>query len=215
MDGAGGENVHIGTGIGRSIGLSQAAADLDEERLLRAGPLQLELAGGVADALGCEVVEHDDIRAGANSRVRLLETADFDLDFCREAACRLGCVHGAGDSRRDGLDVGRGGTPVRGGAVVGAGPDVVILEHGHGAQVVAVGVGAADEEAVFLDDAEAGGCLAGAGECALPAVGAQGGHERGALGCDAGAAGEDVEGDALAEEDLADGAADGGALFDR
>lgn len=46
-------------------------------------------------------------------------------------------------------------------------------------------------------------------------MGAQGGNKGGTLGCDAGAAGEDVEGDALAEEDLADGAADGGAMLDR
>lgn len=215
MDGAGGEDVHIGTGIGRSVRLGQAAADLDEERLLLAGPLLLELAGRIADTLRGEVVEHDDVGAGANSRVRLLETAAFDLDFGREPTCCLGRLHGAGDSGRDGLGVGGARSSVRGGAVVGAGPDVVILEHGHGAQVVAVGVGAADEEAVFLDDAEAGRGLAGAGEGTLPAVGAQGRHEGGALGCDAGAAGEDVESDALAEEDLTDRAADGGAVFYR
>lgn len=215
MDRAGGEDVHIRAGIGRGVGLGQAATDLDEERLLLPGPVLLELAGRVTDSLRGEVVEHDDVGAGVDSRVGLLETAAFDLDFGRETARRLGRLHGAGDSGRDGLGVSRARSSVRGGAVVGARPDMVILEHGHGAEVVAVGVGAADKKAVFLDDAEARRGLAGAGERALPAVGAQGGNKGGTLGCDAGAAGEDVEGDALAEEDLADGAADGGAMLDR
>lgn len=77
-----------------------------------------------------------------------------------------------------------------------------------------MGVSAADEDAVFFDDAEARRRLAGAGQGAGPAVGPEGRDQRGALGGDAGAAGEDVEGDTLAEEDLAHGAADGGAVFD-
>jgi hypothetical protein len=43
-------------------------------------------------------------------------------------------------------------------------------------------------------------------------LGAECGDEGGALACDAGAASEDVEGDALAQQDLADGTADGGAV---
>ena len=41
---------------------------------------------------------------------------------------------------------------------------MVVFEHCHGREVVAVGVGAADEEGVFFGDPEAGGGFAGAGE---------------------------------------------------
>ncbi|KAH8428935.1 uncharacterized protein LDX57_006608 [Aspergillus melleus] len=66
-----------------------------------------------------------------------------------------------------------------------------------------------NQNPVFLDDAEPRGRFAGAGQGTGPAVRAERGDERGALRGDAGAPGEDVQGDALAEEDLADGAADG------
>jgi hypothetical protein len=43
-------------------------------------------------------------------------------------------------------------------------------------QIVTVRVRAADEDAVFLDDAEAGRCLACSGEDSRPALGAEGGE---------------------------------------
>lgn len=51
-----------------------------------------------------------------------------------------------------------------GGDVVVAGPDVVVLEHCHGGEVLTVGVAAADYHAVFFDEAEARGGFSGAGE---------------------------------------------------
>lgn len=72
-----------------------------------------------------------------------------------------------------------------------------------------MGVGAADQDAVFLNDPEARGRLPRSGEGAGPAGFAEGGGERGGFGGDAGAAGEDVEGDAFAEQDLAHGPAHG------
>lgn len=74
---------------------------------------------------------------------------------------------------------------------------------------MAVRVRPAREDAVLLDNPEPGRGLACACERAIPAVGAERLDKRGRLACDAGAAGEDVEGYALAEQDLADGAADG------
>lgn len=59
-------------------------------------------------------------------------------------------------------------------------------------------ISATDEDAVLLDHAESRRGLAGSRQRASPAVRAQGGDEVGALGCYAGAASEDVEGDAFA-----------------
>lgn len=44
---------------------------------------------------------------------------------------------------------------------------------------MAVRIGATDEDAVFLDDAEAGGRFAGSREESVPAVGAEDGEEGG------------------------------------
>jgi hypothetical protein len=54
---------------------------------------------------------------------------------------------------------------------------VVVLQHGHGAEVVPVRVGAAYKNAVFLDHAEPWGRLARAGQCARPAMRAEGLNE--------------------------------------
>lgn len=54
---------------------------------------------------------------------------------------------------------------------------MVVFQHGHGAEVVAVWVCAADEDAVFLDEAEAGCCFAGSGEGAT--IGEGRGSEKG------------------------------------
>ena len=82
------------------------------------------------------------------------------------------------------------------------------------AQVVAVGIRAADQDSIFLNHAEAGRCLACAGQCPLPALCEQRGDHAIAFRGDAGAAGEDVESDPFAEEDFADWAADCGAFGD-
>lgn len=75
-------------------------------------------------------------------------------------------------------------------------------------------VHAADQHAVLFDEAEARGCFARAREDAGVARGAHELQHVPRLCGDAGAAGEGVEGDALAEEELACGAAHGGDGFD-
>ena len=81
-------------------------------------------------------------------------------------------------------------------------------------QIVAVGVCSTDQDTVFLHDSEAGCCFPCTGESSLPALGAEGSQHRGTFCRNAGAAGEDVQSDALAEEDFPDGAADGRAVLD-
>ena len=68
------------------------------------------------------------------------------------------------------------------GDTVGAGPDVVVFEHRHGAEVVSVRVAAADQHAVFLDKPETGCGLAGSGEGAIEPDGADEREERGGSG---------------------------------
>lgn len=157
-----------------------------------AGPALLEALGSNLDALAREVVEHDDVRAGLDGLVGLGLALDLDLDLEREAAGALGRGDGVPDAA--------------------AAPDVVVLEHDHGAQVHAVAVRAADHHAVLLDQAEPGGGLARAGELAAEAGRAQVDEETPRHAGDAAAAGEDVEGDALAQQDAPRGAGDGGDL---
>lgn len=82
------------------------------------------------------------------------------------------------------------------------------------AQIVPVGIRTTDQNTVLLNDTESRRGLPGSGESSLPALCAEGGKHRSAFGGDTGAAGEDVKSDALTEEDLADWAADGGAVVD-
>ncbi len=72
-----------------------------------------------------------------------------------------------------------------------------------------MGVGAADQHAVLLHQAEARGRLAGAGQGALVAGAAQVDQQPAAHARDAGAAGENVEGNALALENAPGGPAHG------
>lgn len=205
------EDVHVRARVRFHVLLGQAAADLDEERAGRLAlgrPLLLQPPRRVPHAVGGEVVQHDDVRAGSDGRVGLLDAAALDLDLGREPAGCLGGLHGHRDGRRDGLD------RVCRAALIGAGPDVVVLEHGHRAEVVAVRVRAADEDAVLLHDAEAGRRLAGSREDAIPAARAEGLDQGCALGCDARAAGEDVQSHPFAEEDLPHGTSDCGTVLD-
>lgn len=82
------------------------------------------------------------------------------------------------------------------------------------AEIMPVGIGTTDQNTVLLDDTEPGRCLSSSGEGSLPALCAEGGKHRGAFGGNTGAAGKDVESDALTEENLADWAADGSAVLD-
>lgn len=142
------------------------------------------------DALAREVVQHDDVGASLDGLVGLLLALHLDLDLEREAAHALGGGHGVPDA-----------PPA---------PDVVVLEHDHGAQVHAVAVGAADEHAVLLDQPEAGRRLPGAGEVAAEAGAPQVDQEAAAHARDAAAPREDVERHALAQQDAAGRARDGG-----
>ena len=92
-----------------------------------------------------EIIQHHHVRARSDGFHGLGLALALHLDLDGEAAGGLGGADGARD-------------------VAAAGPDVVVLEHDHGGEVVAVGVGAADGEGVFLGDAEARGGFAGAGE---------------------------------------------------
>lgn len=156
------------------------------------GPALLQVLGGDLDALAGEVIEHDDVCARLDGLVGLGLTLDLDLDLEREAAGAL-C---GGDGVLDAAPA----------------PDVVVLEHDHGAQVHAVAVCAADQHAVLLDQAEPGRGLARAGQGAAVSGRPQVDDEATGLAGDAAAAREDVEGDALAEQDAPGGTRDGGDL---
>lgn len=142
------------------------------------------------DAVASEVVQHDNISTRLDGLVGLGLALYLDLDLNTEAADRLGGLDGVGDAA--------------------AAPYMVVLEHDHRAQIHAVGVGAAYQHAVFLDEAEPGRGLARAGENSRVSRSADAPDEVAAGAGDTGTAGERVEGDALAEEDAADRSADRG-----
>lgn len=144
-------HIHIVTHIRLHILRRQAAAHL-HQRLV--APLLLQLPRADLDAIAREVVEHYDIGARRDRLVRLLERLALNLDLDAEAAGRLGRVHGLRDAAL-------------------ARPDVVVLEHRHRRQVVPVRVAPADQHAVLLDQAEAGGRLARAGQRVAVASGAE------------------------------------------
>lgn len=77
--------------------------------------------------------------------MRFVNAAALDFDFGGEARCGAR----GGDGGRDGLGYCRCRCGLALTFIV-ARPDVVVLEHGHGAEVVTVRVRAADENAVFL-----------------------------------------------------------------
>lgn len=94
---------------------------------------------------GPEIIQHHDVRPRSDGFHGFRLALALHLDLNREAAGGLGGADGAGD-------------------IAAAGPDVIVLEHDHGGEVVAVGVGAADGEGIFLGHAEARGGFAGAGQ---------------------------------------------------
>lgn len=140
-------DIHIRARKPRHILLGQAAAHLDQKAaaLALAAEAVLQPRRRRLDLLGAEIIQHDDVGAGLDGFGRVGLGLAFDFDFDAEAGGGLGGVHGARDA-------------------VGGGPDVVVLEHGHGGEVVPVRVAAADEHAVFFDEAEARGGFSGAGE---------------------------------------------------
>ncbi|KHO11639.1 hypothetical protein MAA_10881 [Metarhizium robertsii ARSEF 23] len=168
----------------------QPPRHLEQEAPPRPALLQRPRRG--ADPIPSEVVQHDDVGARGNGLVGLLLALHLDLDLDAEAGDGLGGPHGVGDA-----------APA---------PDVVVLEHHHGAQVHAVGVGAAHQHAVLLDEPEARGGLARARQDARVAGAADQRDDAARLGGDAGAAGERVEGHALPEQDAARGAGHRGHL---
>ena len=130
----------------------EAATDFDQEFAL-AAPSLLQGGSGGPDAVGREVVEHDDMRAGGDGLVGFRLGLAFDFDFDGEAAGRSG---------------GRDGPRDRAG-----GPDVIVLEHGHGAEGMSVRVCATNEHAVLFNQTESRSSFARAGE----GVGVAGGAE--------------------------------------
>lgn len=153
-------------------------------------PALLEAPRSNPDAVAGEVVEHDDVGARLDGLVGLGLALHLDLDLHAEARDGLGGLDGVGDA-----------APA---------PDVVVLEHDHGAEVHAVRVGASDQHSVLLNQAEPGRRLSRAGDD-TPVSGFAGNrHQPLAPRSDAGAPRKRVQGNALAEEDAADGAPDGG-----
>ncbi|CAN7945285.1 unnamed protein product, partial [Ixodes hexagonus] len=104
--------------------------------------------------LGLEVVEHDNIAAGAGSQLRFLHAPAFDLDLPGEASHLPSDLDGLQERTERMPRADR--------------REVVVLEHDHGGRVVAVRVGAAHEQRVLLDQAKARRRLAGAGQDAVP-----------------------------------------------
>jgi hypothetical protein len=188
-------NIHILTNILLNIGLRQPATNLDQKLLPvshSTPPLVFQLCSSGFDAVGREIVEHDNVRTGCNGLVCFVETLALDFDFDGEAAGGFSSADGVGNTS--------------------GGDDMVVLEHSHGGEINAVGVDAADEHAVLFDEPEAGGRFAGASEDVwVPSFTEEEQEAVGFCG-DARAAGERVEGYALAEEELADWAADGCAV---
>lgn len=154
-----------------------------------ASPPFLQVLGCDLDALSGEVVQHNDVRTSPDGLVRLRLALHLDFHLQAEAADGLGGGDGVGDAP--------------------AAPHVVVLQHDHGRQVHPVAVRPTDQHAVLLDQAEPRGRLARARQLALVPRRAQVDEEPAGHGGDAAAPGEDVEGDALAEQDAARGAGHG------
>jgi len=175
-----GVDVDVRAQVGAEVVLGEAARALEED-LCGAHEVffevVLELCGHGLEVLGLEVVEHDDVGAGEDRLARLGLGLGLDLDLEGEAAELPRAVHGG----RDRL----------------ARPHVVVLEHDHRAEVVAVHVAAADGHRVFLDDAEPGRCFARARNDPGEPDGARELLDAVAARRNARAAGEDVQRDPL------------------
>jgi hypothetical protein len=190
-------NVNIPTDVLFNVMLSQPTTDLNQEGLpvgRSPPPLILELSSSNLDAIRREVIQHNNVSTSRDGLISLVEALALDLDLDSETTGRLGRTHGIGDA------------PCR--------DNVVVLEHGHSREVNTVRIDAAHEHSVLLHQAEPRGRLAGAGKNVGVACLAQEGEQAFRLGGDAGAAGERVEGYALAEQEIADWAADSGTVGD-
>ena len=156
-----------------------------EQELVRVGILVLEALCVSDERFAVHVVEHDHISTGLDRLDSLGEALYLDVDLEREAADGPGSLDGAGH---------RAGRP-----------DVVVLEHDHAAQVVAVHVDASDEHAVLLHVPETGCRLTRPCDDPLVPRGARLLQEEPRSRRDTGAARERVERHALAEQNLARG----------
>lgn len=153
-------------------------------------PTLLQALRSDLDAIAGEVVEHDDVGACLNGLVGLGFTLHLDLDLHAEAGDRLGSLDGVGDA-----------TPA---------PDVVVLEHDHGAEVHAMRIGASNQHSVFLDEAEPGSRLSRTCDDTLVSGLAGDRHQPLTPRSDTGASRKCVQSNALAEENTADGSLDSG-----
>lgn len=144
---AGTDNIRWASSPFFQILLCQAPAYFNQEGLSLC-PL-LYLHEGRAHFFHPEIVQHDNISAGCNRLERLTRRLAFNFNLGRKAtnrACCHDCIwYGA------------------------SGPNVVVFEHGHGANVVAMRVAAAYQHAIFLDKPETRCCLARTGKRALVA----------------------------------------------
>lgn len=153
-------------------------------------PTLLQALRSNLDAIAGKVVEHDDVGACLNGLVGLGLTLHLNLDLHAEACDRLGGLDGVGDA-----------APA---------PDVVVLEHDHGAEVHAMRIGASNQHAIFLNEAEPGSCLSRACDDTLVSGVAGDRHQPLTPRSDTGASRKCVQSNALAEENAADGPLDSG-----
>lgn len=170
--------------VGLGIVGSQTTGNLKQEVLLASPPF-LQAASSDPDALTSEVVQHNNVGTGSNRLISFLLTLHLNLDLEAEATGRLGRLDSVSNAA--------------------AAPHVVVLEHGHGAEIHAVGVGSSDEHAVLLDKTESGrGLPSTRHDPRVPGT-PQVHQQVPALRSHAGAAGQDVEGHTLALEQAAGG----------
>lgn len=101
VNGAGGQDIDIGTSKRSRVILGQPPTNLDEERAVLAtcSPFLLELLSSRAHPVRREVVQHDNLRPGPNGCIRFFQTPTLNLDLCRESTRRFSRSHGARDSR--------------------------------------------------------------------------------------------------------------------
>lgn len=148
-------------------------------------PTLLQTLRSNLDAIAGKVVKHNDVGACLNSLVGLGLALHLNLDLHAETCDRLGSLDGIGDA-----------APA---------PDVVVLEHYHGAEVHAMRISTSNQHAVFLNETEPGGCLSRACDNTLVSGLAGDRHQPLTLRSDTGASRKCVQSNALAEEDTADG----------
>jgi len=177
------DNVNVGTNVLVDIVLGQAPTDLDQERFSvrrTTPPFFFQVRGGRLDTIRGEVIQHDNIRAGSNRLICLVEALALNLNLDGKPSRRFCCAHSVGDAP--------------------GGHDVVVFQHGHRREVKTVCIDAADQHAILLHKPEARGGLASASKNTRVSSFAKKQEQTIRLGSHARTARQRVEGYALTEE---------------